>query len=275
MRPLSEFASFDRPFWAHVKLVSETLGYSQRSPRRATRTLRRYTQEEIVGCLRAASLYQGETAQPGLIENLHAYLNARAEVLERDVAPNLMDRDHAAAEFERLRAQLKPRCALPMNNQKGEKRHPAFMVGIVNMLTEQALKGRPFDDNPRGLVTVTQEGTLLRTFSRWMDGAYPARVDPHAIWEVKEYYGTTTFGSRVADGVYETMLDGEECAELHVSTGRKVHHYLIVDDRFTWWDCGRSYLCRIFDALHTGLVDEVLFGHEVLSRWPEIVKEWP
>ncbi len=279
MRLLSQFASLDRPFWAHVKLVSETLGYSRRPQRRSdpsiAKALRRYAAPEIADCLTQASLYEVSRAPARLIERLQEYLNTRAEVLEKFVAPQLMDRDQAATEFERLRARLNPTCALPMNKQKGDKRHPAFMVGIVNMLTEQTLNGRPFDDNPRGLVAVTQNGTLLRTFSRWMDGAYPARVDPHAIWEVKEYYGTTTFGSRVADGVYETMLDGEECAELHLRTGRKVYHYLIVDDRFTWWDCGRSYLCRIFDALHTGLVDEVLFGREVLSRWPEIVKEWP
>lgn len=107
-----------------------------------------------------------------------------------------------------------------------------------------------------------------------MDGAYPSIVDPVAVWEVKEYYGTRTFGSRVADGVYETMLDGYEFEELAEHERREIKHYLIVDDYFTWWDCGRSYLCRIVDMLHMGLVDEVLFGREVLSRWPEIVKSW-
>jgi len=92
---------------------------------------------------------------------------------------------------------------------------------------------------------------------------------------VKEYYGTKTFGSRVADGVYETLLDGEELAELQATERVKVHHYLFVDDHFTWWDCGRSYLCRIMDLLHMGLVDEVIFGREVLTRWPKIVANWP
>ncbi len=278
MERLPEFSALDRSFWAHVKLVSETLGYSARSPRGtdpAARTLRRYTVDEIVACLQAASLYEVSRVPAGFIEQLHSYLNRRAEVLERMVAPNLMNREQAAAEFERLQEELNPRCALPMNKQKGDKRHPAYMTGIVNMLTEQALGGRAFEDNPRGLITITREGRLLRTFSRWMDGAYPSRVDPHAMWEVKEYYGTTTFGSRVADGVYETMLDGEECAELQLLEGRKVFHYLIVDDRFTWWDCGRSYLCRLIDALHAGLMDEVLFGREVLTRWPVIVSSWP
>jgi hypothetical protein len=277
LRPLPEFSGLDRPFWAHVKLVSESLGYSKRGRRgdpTIQGTLRRYTQEEIRQCLRTETMYHEAAPPADLVARLESYLNRRAEVLEEFAARNLMTRDEARGTFEKLVKELKPRCALPMNKQRGEKKHPAYMVGIVNMLTERTLAGKQFDDNPRGLVSITRKGTLLRTFSRWMDGAYPSRVDPVAIWEVKEYYGTTTFGSRVADGVYETMLDGEECAELEAKEGLKVLHYLIVDDKFTWWDCGRSYLCRIVDALHTGLIDEVLFGREVLKRWPEIVSGW-
>ena len=101
-----------------------------------------------------------------------------------------------------------------------------------------------------------------------------AVVDPIAIWEIKEYYYTTTFGSRVADGVYETLLDGMELEELRAATGRKVRHVLFIDDRYTWWECGRSYLCRMIDMLHMGYVDEVVFGREVLSRLPELIAEW-
>lgn len=92
--------------------------------------------------------------------------------------------------------------------------------------------------------------------------------------EFKEYYYTTTFGSRVADGVYETLLDGMELEELETIAQRKVHHLLVVDDHFTWWQSGRSYLCRIIDMLHMGFVDEVIFGREVLTRLPELAREW-
>ncbi len=282
MQALLEFTGLDRSFWAHVRLASEGLGYSERGRARGQgKELRRYTVAEVSAFLEASSLTSRHlrrraSRSPCLLGDLLcAYLNFRAEVLEQSVAANLMDRQEAAEEFERLRDRLQPSCALPMNKQKREKRHYNYLGCIVNMLTEEALGGRSFDDEPRGLVVVTEKGKPLRTFARWMDGAYPGRVDPYAVWEVKEYYGTTTFGSRVADGVYETMLDGEEFAELEHSTGRKVRHYLMVDDRFTWWDCGRSYLCRIVDMLHMGLVDEVLFGRKVLSRWPEIVASWP
>jgi len=93
-------------------------------------------------------------------------------------------------------------------------------------------------------------------------------------WEIKEYYGTKTFGSRVADGVYETALDGYELNDLR-SVGVEVEHYLFLDDYFTWWECGRSYLCRIVDMLHADLLDGAFFGSELVDEWPRIVRSWP
>ncbi|MGH7963925.1 MAG: DUF7687 domain-containing protein [Candidatus Binatia bacterium] len=94
------------------------------------------------------------------------------------------------------------------------------------------------------------------------------------IWEIKEYYYTTTFGSRVADGVYETLLDGLELEELREHEGIDVKHLLMVDAHYTWWRCGCSYLCRLVDMLHMGYVDEILFGYEVVERLPDIVRSW-
>jgi hypothetical protein len=94
-----------------------------------------------------------------------------------------------------------------------------------------------------------------------------------AVWEIKEYYYTTTFGSRVADEVYETLLDGMELelldaalCELATLESRPIHiqHLLMVDAHYTWWIKGRSYLCCIIDMLHMVYVDEVLFGEEVV-----------
>jgi len=144
----------------------------------------------------------------------------------------------------------------------------------VNVLTEKTLR-IPFDDNPSNFVVITnKKNEPIFALSRWIDGAFPSTLNPKAVWEIKEYYGTTTFGSRVADGVYETQLDGYEIKEASKISKKKIQHYLIVDDKFTWWTKGRSYLCRLIDLMHMGLVDEVLFGKEVLTRWPQIVKGW-
>jgi len=239
VRPISEFRECDRSFWAYVKFVSEGLGYSVRAGRGQPKQLRRYLPVEVASFLEERNIatrgmHDGLPGGPATLgDALCGYLNRRAETLEREIAPLLMERKEAEGHFRRLRRKLRPTCYLPMNKQKKEKRHHNFLTCIVNMLTEEALGGRAFADSPRSLVTVTNGGRLVRTLSRWMDGAYPDTVDPYAVWETKEHYGTTTFGSRVADGVYETMLDGEELAELEANEGRKIRHYLMVDDRFT------------------------------------------
>lgn len=65
-----------------------------------------------------------------------------------------------------------------------------------------------------------------------------------------------------------------ESEELAASEKVNVLHYLMIDAHYTWWGCGKSYLCRIVDMLHMGYVDEVLVGKEAISRLPELVKEW-
>ena len=205
---------------------------------------------------------------------LFEYFNYRASVLNDTVQGQLMDKAAAQTEFKRLKARLKPKCPLPMNKQKGNKKNFAFLTCIVNMLVQANIGDAPCDFDPKSLTTITHNAMPQRTLARRVDGAFPSVVNPVGIWEIKEYYYTTTFGSRVADGVYETLLDGMELEELDAAVGRKVDHLLILDDHFTWWKCGRSYLCRIIDILHMGFVDEVIFGREVLVRLPELVREW-
>ena len=195
-------------------------------------------------------------------------------MLMNEAEPALMNANEARVEFEKLRRELNPKCPLPMNKQKGAMRNHAYLTCIVNMLVEAHSKGGSVDYDPRALTTVTTNGSPLRTLSRRVDGAFPSTINPVAIWEVKEYYYTTTFGSRVADGVYETLLDGMELDELRSTEKVDILHYLIMDARYTWRDCGRSYLCRIVDMLHMGYVSEVLIGREVIERLPSLVEAW-
>ncbi|MCC7303492.1 MAG: hypothetical protein IT233_12705 [Bacteroidia bacterium] len=176
--------------------------------------------------------------------------------------------------FAKLRKELKPNCPLPKNKQKGKKSGYAYLTGIVNMLIEANCGGITCDYDPMQLTAITQNKFPVRTLSRRVDGAFPNVINPIAVWEIKEYYFTTTFGSRVADGVYETLLDGLELREVRENVNVEVEHYLIVDDYFTWWTLGRSYLCRIIDMLHMGILTEALFGKEVVTRLPEIVAGW-
>ena len=270
-----EFSNMPKSFWATVRTVSQQVGYTVRKAKR----VKVPTIKEMSNAFESLGLDTNviETNGNGtaLAKSLVAYYEYRADVLNNYVEPRLMDAERAKGEFDRLYKQLKPSCPIPMNKQKGDKRAPAFLTGIVNMLVEANCGGADCNYDPRELTTVTINGAPLRTLARRVDGAFPSAVNPSAIWEIKEYYYTTTFGSRVADGVYETLLDGMELEELYEHENIKVFHYLMIDAYYTWWDCGRSYLCRIIDMLHMGYVHEVLFGYEVIERLPTIVREWP
>ena len=273
MTPNPEFQRLHKPFWAAVRSISQHCGYTKAG------TIKIPSIDEMRVAYAALGLNVAALDLPlvrgrSVGERLHDYFTHRARVLVEEAEPALMNAEQARAEFERLRRELNSRGTFPMNKQKGEKRAEAYLTSIVNMLIEAHAAGAPVVYDPRELTTVTAGGAPLRTLSRRVDGAFPSTVNPIAIWEVKEYYYTTTFGSRVADGVYESLLDGMELEELRVSENIDVLHYLMLDARYTWWDCGRSYLCRIVDMLQMGYVDEVLVGRQTIERLPKLVPMW-
>ncbi len=275
MKPEQRFLNQPKHFWANVRVISEKCGYTVRGQGQ----IRVPTSNEVVSILQnlgldSSHLHQHDGSLTSMGRLLLDYFQLRADRLNQHVEPNLMDASSAQKLFNSMRKKLKPSCPLPMNKQKGKKKSYAYLTGLVNMIVEANANGFTCDYDPRELTTVTKNDQPLRTLARRVDGCFPSTVNPIAVWEIKEYYYTTTFGSRVADGVYETLLDGLELEELRESENVDVKHYLMVDAYYTWWDCGRSYLCRIFDMLHMGYVDEVLFGKEVVERLPSLVAEW-
>lgn len=275
MKANYRFISQSLEFWAHVRLVSQSAGYTERG----TGRVKAINLEEMVEALEKAKVDprhvlngDGQCTPFGL--SLLEYFDYRARVLNRFVATRLMDVDDARQAFDRLRDQLHPTCPLPMNKQRGDKRAPAYFTGIINMLIEANSAGLLCDYDPKSLTIVTRNGLPIRTLARRLDGAFTSPVDPVAIWEIKEYYYTTTFGSRVADAIYESQLDGMELTELRKTAGIQIDHYLFVDSHFSWWGQGKSYLCRLVDLLNMGLVDEVLFGAEVIHRLSQLVAKW-
>lgn len=270
MKPDPRFLAQPLEFWAHVKSISQQLGYTDK----ATKQIKVHSIPSMVVALQKLGLQTQHLVDTNLGAELEAYFLHRAIALNEQVQHDLMNKAQAEAVFTELRERLKPTRALTMNKQKGDKQNHAFLTGIVNMLLESELGGRSVDYNPKSLVTITRSGMPYRTLSRRFDGCFPSTVNPQAVWEIKEYYNTKTFGSRVADGVYETLLDGLELQELHGSAGVHVEHYLFIDDHFTWWQCGKSYLCRIVDMMHMGLLKEAIFGREALTRVPAIVQGW-
>ena len=277
MRAFEEYRSMPSEFWALIKLVSETLGYTSREHKVST-----YTISELEHLFK----YYNMSIDDQLIADVKNYCDYRADILNNFVRLRLMDKETAQSYFENIyscyfiKEDLK--CKIPMNKQKGDMKTVNYFTAIINMLTEMTIKDSSgynetlgFDDDPRGLVYVwDRKNNVIGASSRRFDGAYPSIVNPRVVWEIKEYYYSTTFGSRVADGVYETQLDGHEFLEIANRTGYKITHVFFIDGYRTWWLQGKPYLCRIVDMLNSGLVDEVIFGEEVFERWPALLSEF-
>ena len=275
MQAFKKYRDMDAAFWALIKFVSEGLGYTDR--RRGT--VKAISVKDILEfCSDHGIVVSKQDA-----ELAAKYSKKRANLLN-DVAQHmLMDASTAESEFRKLFPLHKEcgyTCKLPFNKQKGDMKKIAFFTAIINILAEKTIREctyssqQGFDDDPRGLLYVKDDdNNLIGASSRRFDGAYPNITSPSMVWEIKEYYYATTFGSRVADGVYETQLDGYEFQELYSRTGKKIYHVLFVDAYRTWWVQGKSYLCRLVDAMNAGLVDEVIVGKEVFDRWPALLKE--
>ena len=302
MKPDSTFGNQPASFWADIRQISQSVGYTQKAVKAkagqpATRRgaaipdraaipaqIKVPLPEEIKTAytrlgLKWTHMFDADTLDPSqygrLILNYFVY---RAELLNR-AKDFLMDKFEAETEYMKLREGLGavfPDALFPENKQGNEKKKIAYLTAMVNMLIYINIpKSISVNLNPLALTLVTDSnGQPVYTMARRVDGAFPGVVNPLAIWEIKEYYYTTSFGSRIADGVYETMLDGLEIQEMNNAGHRRIHHYLIVDARETWWDKGRSYLCRMVDIMNMGQVDEVLLGREILERVPELVKSW-
>lgn len=274
MKPNPKFLSQPLDFWANVKLIGQKIGYTDK----ATKQIKIPTIDAIIASYitdgLATTELRNEQGITQFASLLLDYFTHRANVLNTIVEPQLMNVQTAAQLFQELFEKHNPRCLLPMNKQKEEKKNYAYFTCIINVLIEANSRDYTVNYDPRLLTSFTHQGLPVRTLSRRVDGAFPDTINPVAIWEIKEYYYTKSFGSRVADGVYETLLDGMELREAAGYLGKPVGHYLMIDDHFTWWECGRSYLCRIIDMLHMGLVTEVLFGSEVVERIPGLVSEW-
>jgi hypothetical protein len=275
MQAFERFKNMDASFWAFVKYVSENFGYTERN--------KGLVKHYSINTIKALCAERGINASEETIVNVALYSKMRADLLNRYVESMLMDVETAGKEF--LNLEILHRignfyCKLPLNKQKGAMKQVAYYTAIINIIAEKTIReitgnnhSLGFDDDPRSLAYIwDDDGRIIGASSRRFDGAYPSIENPELVWEIKEYYYATTFGSRVADAVYETQLDGFEFKELYERTGKKVHHILFIDAYRTWWVQGKSYLCRLVDAMNSGVVDEVIVGREVFTRWPEFLR---
>lgn len=292
MRADSYWRNQDEQFWAYVRVLSEKRGYAKRG----ADSIAVYSLEECKQTLR--ELDRDPTVlDSDLGTRLVEYFAYRAHELNTVARNYLLDAHEAEELFDKIVNTYCSRAhdiqdregkliaveyevhggvnvRVPMNKQKDEKRAPAFLTGMVNILFSHELQGQAFEDDPRRLPVVDRDGELFAAMSRRLDGAYPSSVNPRALWEIKEYYYTTTFGSKISDAVYVSQLDGHERHEIVDATGVPIDLYLFVDAYGTWWTKGKAYLCRLVDAVNRGVVDEIIVGRECVEAIPRLVRSW-
>lgn len=293
MKADSRFSKQDSVFWAYVRAITEVLG----SSRRGAGQVEAFTVKRMIEGLEKLGRPTEPLETTDLGQRLQNYFAYRADLLNNQVRQDLMVASQAKELYEQVVYRVAEAAPVPvadrkgaivaynvvvaghdvrvpMNKQKGEKRAPAFLTGIVNLLIAYHLEGRACDYDPKSIPVIDHDESLYAALSRRMDGSYPSTVNPVAMWELKEYYYTTTFGSKISDAVYITALDGYERRDVEDVTHTPIEHLVMVDAYDTWWGKGKSYLCRFIDLLNMGLVSEVLFGREVTRRIPEIVPKW-
>lgn len=295
---------FNQPkeFWDYVRVLSQDLGYTKD---RKTKILR-HAPADVEQALDSSglSLQALETAPiPGLtIEALVEYFDFRANLIEGEITDNLQTAEQAKQTFEQVVANYTSTytsrinkdgeestrnylvsggvaVSVPFNKQKDKKRYPDYLTGTANILFSHYLGGEGFDQDPQKVPVMTQDGVVVGSMGRRMDGGYPATVNPVAVWEFKCYYYTTSFGSKVSDAVYITSLDGREQDDINekfeeLKSPRRLQSVLFIDAYDPWRFQGPQYLCRLVDLLHQGVMNEIVVGREVLTAVPRLVEEW-
>lgn len=264
-------------FWADVRYISQEVGYTTRRNRKKgiNSAIKVPSLEKVIELYNKHDIDITHIIKDGVLTvyggMLFDYFKLRADTLNMIAPTNLMEPDEAETLYNELKNSPGLFIEAPNNKQTGDKAKPNYFTGIINTMVARKLNSVEFNSNPRSLTTVRENKELVYCLSRWVDGAIPDVINPSVIWEIKEYYYTTTFGSRVADGVYETQLDGYELKELETKLNRKIYHILFIDSRRTWWHIGKSYLCRLFDSMHMGHIDAVIIGRECITDIPKIL----
>jgi len=146
------------------------------------------------------------------------------------------------------------------------------MVLTATRLAEAVCEelGVRIEPNPqRRCVWVAKE--QLHVTARNLDGAIPGLIDPFLVWEIKEYWGTTSGGSKMSDAVYECALVGRELRDFEKRTKLHVDHAVLLDGK-AQWTSRKSDLLRFYDLYHQGLIDILIVGREIETEWQPLVR---
>ncbi|WP_143531873.1 DUF7687 domain-containing protein [Saccharothrix sp. ALI-22-I] len=203
-----------------------------------------------------------------LVKPLAEYLSLRAE-LSSDLLGLMRSEEEAKEDFAAISTKQLQSYGTQMAHHQSSK----ALVATVEAITIEicARHGKTVNVNPQRRASAVADDHLWVS-PRRLDGAFPGLSNPQALWEIKEYWGKTSGGSKMSDAIYECQLVGTELRAFEALHGVKIKHYALLDGRHQW-SARISDLRRAVDLLYSGLLDELIVGREVLTTWPKVVEE--
>jgi hypothetical protein len=172
----TKFQNQPKSFWAYVRTISQKVGYTEKAQGPQKGTIKIPSLKEMMDAMIGLDLdpqkVGSDSGEPSKLgQFLSDYFVHRANLINREIRANLMNAAEAAEAFREAREGTVYKCPFPMNKQKEEKRAPAFLTGMVNMIVEKNIGNHPCNYDPRTLTTVTANKAPIRTLARRVDGA--------------------------------------------------------------------------------------------------------
>ena len=145
MQANSEFSSKPKYFFEATRLISERIGYSTRRTKTTESSVKTINVEDAKAILSELGIKENVQVS---IKDICDYINYRAEILNKRVKPDLMDRDKARNLYDLEKNSKQPKTPPIMNKQKGDKRHESYLACLVQIQAEHILGYQNFDNDP-------------------------------------------------------------------------------------------------------------------------------
>ncbi len=203
---------------------------------------------------------------PQHIELLENYIQDSAFLLSKALA-TLRSEEESLAFCKKLKFPVGSTKTQNRSHHQSSKALIAAVSGIARKACADANIGIDLDPQRRA-IWFSEQG--LHVSARNLDGAIPSLENPKAVWEIKEYWGKTSGGSKMSDAVYECQLVGLELRMFESKSDISIDHIVFVDGR-DQWNSRKSDLLRFIDLHQQGLIDHLIVGREVESEWSVLV----
>jgi hypothetical protein len=201
------------------------------------------------------------------IDQLRAYL--AQSVLDFDSAFDLLRTEDEALDYcARRGIAVGTTATRNLDHHQSSK----ALVAAVTAIAQDACRAHnvSLDGNPQSRA-IWSTSSHLHVSARNLDGVIPSLSNPRVVWEIKEYWGKTSGGSKMSDAVYECQLVGRELRDFEDRTSVQVCHVVFLDGRIQW-GARKSDLVRFIDLFHQGIIDYLIVGKEVETEWHTLLE---